>query len=193
MGTVKLKLEWPFLGVGNQNEQTSSCVIHRYSGKMGTGALPPVKLPLSKVRCRDIHQYKAVFTLVPHAGSGSTHSRPKQDKELCSHACSFSAGAGALPLCCLAWAPARGWCVQGSRMLRPWHWSDFLSKMLVPALQVLHMAPRGCLPLAATGVLLKTPELWYLSKIRRGESACVWDRWPTPKVSDIWAEGWSCK
>lgn len=120
MGTVKLKLEWPFLGVGNQNEQTSSCVIHRYSGKMGTGALPPVKLPLSKVRCRDIHQYKAVFTLVPHAGSGSTHSRPKQDKELCSHACSFSAGAGALPLCCLAWAPARGWHMQGSRMLRPW-------------------------------------------------------------------------
>lgn len=115
MGTVKQKLEWPFLGVGNLNEQTSSCVIPCYSGKIGTGAFPPVKLPLSKVWCRDVHQYK-----VPHAGSGSAHSRPKQDEELCSRACSFPLGAGALPSCCLAWAPARGWCVQGSRMLRLW-------------------------------------------------------------------------
>lgn len=155
MGTVKLKLEWPFLGVGNLNERTSSCVVHCYSGKKGTGAFLPVKLPLSKVRCRDIHQYEAVFTLVPHAGSGSTPSRPKQDEELCSRVAPSLQVLGLCP--CATWPEPqhRADVCRAVECSDRGHWSDFLSKMLVPALQVLHVAPGGWLPLAATGCPVK--------------------------------------
>lgn len=188
MGTAKLKLEWRFLGVGNLNEQTSSCVVHCYSGKIGTGAFPPVKLPLSKVWCRDVHQYK-----VPHAGSEALTA---DQSRMRSFAAVLAPSLLVLGLCPRAARPERQHRADVCRAVEcsdHGHWSDFLSKVLVPALQVLHVAPGGCLPLAAAGVLLKTPELWYLSKIRRGESACVWDRCQTPEVSDIWAEGWSCK
>lgn len=193
MGTVKQKLERPFLGLGNLNEQTSSCVIHCYSGKIGTGAFLPVKLPLSKVSCRDIHQYEAVDKMfLPWCPMQVLEVLTADQSRMRSFAAMLAPSLLVLGLCPRAARPERQHRADVCRAVEcsdHGHWSDFLSKVLVPALQVLHMAPGGCLPLAATGVLLKTPELWNLSKIRRGESACVWDRCQTPEVSDIWAEG----